>query len=180
MRLTSVAIDGVLGLHDTDEPQSPRMTRRLWAELGQRARERENKTPRPSHPVPEGHTGRSAQQAGGPSRSARGSRPSAKRSTHSNTPRGTQKMSFKEQKSRERLARKKPDEYNQGLSCAKTAASGSCILCAGIRIRIGPIGRSSSTRQFTRRMFEGILCETRPVRYVRARYMNTRQTSMTT
>ena len=36
-----VAIDGALDLQDKDEPQPPRITRRLWAELEQPARERE-------------------------------------------------------------------------------------------------------------------------------------------
>ena len=70
-------------------------------------RKREGKTPRPTRLVPGGHRSRSAQQAGGPGRSTGGSRPSAKRSTHSSTPRWTQKMRFKEQQSRERAASEK-------------------------------------------------------------------------
>ena len=106
-KVAEVARDGVLDLQGKDEPQLPGMTRRLRAELDQQARERESKAPRPSRSVPEGHTGRSAEQAGPSYRSAGCSRPSAKRSTHSNTPRGTQRISSKEQQSREKSAREK-------------------------------------------------------------------------
>ena len=61
-----VARDRVLDLQDKDEAQTPNITRKLWAELDQRAKEKERKTPRPSRPMLEGHTARSAQPAGCP------------------------------------------------------------------------------------------------------------------
>ena len=109
----------VLDFQDKDEVQPPKITDRLWAELEQQARESESKTPEPSRPVPQGHTGRSARQAGGPGRRAGGSSPSAKSSTSNNTPRGTQRMSFREQKSREMAEREKARRTQQRAKLCK-------------------------------------------------------------
>ena len=118
-RRAEVAIDGVLDLQNKNKLQPPRMTRRIWAELDQRAKEKESKTPRPSRLVLEGHAGWSAQKAGGPGRSAGGPRPTARRSTHSSTPRGTQRMSFKEQQSREKSEREKARRAQQSARLCK-------------------------------------------------------------